>query len=50
MTFPLAETFPGVAALARESLCALPTPLEELAVEAGAGSLCVKREIGRAHV
>lgn len=44
MTFPLAETFPGVAALSRESLCALPTPLEELAVEAGTGSLCVKRD------
>ena len=44
MTFPLADAFPGVRDLPREPLCALPTPLEELAVEAGVRSLCVKRD------
>lgn len=42
MTFPLAEAFPGVRQLAREPICALPTPLEKFGVEAELSSLRVK--------
>lgn len=47
MTFPLADRYPGIAALARLEIATLPTPVESLAALAadhGIGGLWVKRD------